>query len=79
MKNEITRLIIGAIMTLTGFIGYAVAFKYLWASSLDIGTILFIFTLLIFMIKFGVELIGSSSMEDDEEDYDYIVYVKERD
>lgn len=77
MKNEWTRIIIGAIMALTGFIGYTLAFKYIIAASIDWTTKAWIFTGLILMVVIGYELVCSST-EEDEEDYDYVIYVKEK-
>ena len=78
MKNEFTRIIVGAIMTFAGFAGRVLTFKYVLPLGIDAIAMLWIFTGILFMIGFGMELIGSSMEEEDEEDCDYIIYVKER-
>lgn len=77
MKNEVTRAIIGAIMTIAGFVGLALTFKYVLPLDISSIAMLWIFTGLTALVGFGFALIGFS-IEEDEEDYDYIIYVKER-
>ena len=78
MKNEWTRMIIGTIMAITGFIGYCVAFKLVFEFETDFVAMAWLVTGSMLMTWIGFQLVESSTEEEDEEDYDYVVYVKEK-
>ena len=78
MKNEWTRMIVGVIMAIAGFIGYCVAFKYVCAFDTDFIAMAWLIMGSMLMTWIGFQLVESSTKKEDEEDYDYVIYVKEK-